>query len=352
LLSELLLANQGDAASAPAGGGDRVGRFIVLECIGVGGMGLVFRAYDPSLDRKIALKLMRAEPGSNDGRDRVQREAMALARVSHPNVVTIFDVGEFDGQTYIAMELVEGGSLRAWLAERPRTQREILAAFRQAGEGLAAAHAVGLVHRDFKPENVLIGSDGRPRVTDFGLARISAGAGPPAAEEPSSVSSLDATITATGAMVGTPAYMAPEQHLGHTADERSDQFSFCVALYDALTGARPVVVGVDSPERVEVIIPDGSRHPSPRLRDPLLRGLECAATARYPSMEALLEALRVGSTEPAIAESPAPLSGPPGVSIALRGDGSAVGFYRNVFISVWYAPATLEKLALLRLAGC
>jgi serine/threonine protein kinase len=149
--------------------GDVVDKFIVLEEVGAGGMGLVLAAYDPGLDRKVALKLHRAEQAGDVDRMRLEREAQAMARVVHPNVVTVYQAGIAGGQLFVAMELVDGGTLRAWLRARRRGWREVLDAFLQAGRGLAAAHRAGLVHRDFKPDNVLVGVDGRVRVTDFGL---------------------------------------------------------------------------------------------------------------------------------------------------------------------------------------
>src|SRR5258706_9744405 len=154
--------------------GDRVGRYLVLSSLGAGGMGVVFSAYDPQLDRKVALKLLRGNLGANakEARTRLQREAQAIAQLSHPNVVAVYDVGTTDdGDIYVAMEFVEGDTLTTWLRRWPRTWREILEIFLQAGRGLYAAHSVGLLHRDFKPDNVLVGGDGRVRVTDFGLAR-------------------------------------------------------------------------------------------------------------------------------------------------------------------------------------
>jgi hypothetical protein len=279
LLSELLLEGQ-DVTASTLGigeGGTRVGRYVVLDCIGLGGMGVVFRAYDPALDRKIALKLMRAEIDLADGHGRVRQEAMALARVSHPNVVTIHDVGEVGAQTYIAMELIEGGSLRDWLAERPRAGRDILAIFRQAGEGLAAAHAAGLVHRDFKPDNLMVHSDGRVRVTDFGLARLRV-----ASERFEVASEVERSREA-----GTPAYMSPEQRAGGIADQRSDQFSFCLSLQEALLGYRT------SGDKRELVSPHGKgRRRVPRwLRSILLRGLSPRPEDRFPSMRALLDSI-------------------------------------------------------------
>src|SRR6185503_5153712 len=215
--------------------GETVGRYVVLECIGSGSMGIVYTGQDPDLGRRVALKVLRSDSagGSSGGaRRRMLREAQAMARLSHPNVVTIYDVGMHGDEVFLAMELIDGGTLREWLRRARRSWREIVAVFRRAAEGLAAAHAVGLVHRDFKPDNVLVGNDGRVCVTDFGLARPSAAASAERLAEPPP-QGID-SMTRTGAIVGTPAYMAPEQIEGGAADERSDLFAFCVAFYEAL----------------------------------------------------------------------------------------------------------------------
>jgi eukaryotic-like serine/threonine-protein kinase len=230
--------------------GDRVGRYLVLSTLGAGGMGMVFAAYDPQLDRKIALKVLRTNLGANtaDARKRLKREAQAIARLNHPNVVGVYDVGTTTSgeDVYIAMEFVEGDTLTTWLKRYPRTWREILEVFAQAGRGLMAAHSVGLLHRDFKPDNVLVGSDGRVRVTDFGLARSLFGfedsnRGPTAMADAAKLMHVD--LTATGTVLGTPRYMPPEQLQGPNIDARSDQFSFCVALYEALYSKHPLADG-------------------------------------------------------------------------------------------------------------
>ncbi|MHB8878701.1 MAG: protein kinase domain-containing protein, partial [Myxococcaceae bacterium] len=231
-------------ATAPATmpKGASIGRYIVIEVLGIGGMGVVYAAYDPQLDRKVALKLLRpdVEPagGAEESRLRLIREARAAARLSHPNVVAVHEVGTVDDQVYVAMEYVDGGTLTSWVAERLRPWREIVEVFVRAGRGLATAHAAGLVHRDFKLENVLIGKDGRVRVTDFGLARLE-GESAPAVAVGVSPALFEPGLTRSGMVMGTPAYMAPEQLRGGKADARSDQFSFCVALYMALYGQRP-----------------------------------------------------------------------------------------------------------------
>src|SRR5690606_26896798 len=202
-------------------------------------MGVVYVAHDRELDRRVALKVLKGT-GDQEALLRLQREGQAMARVTHPNVITVHEAGIQGRLVFLAQELLDGGSLRQWL-EQPRSQHEILGKFIAAGRGLAAAHAAGLVHRDFKPDNVLLGVDGRVRVSDFGLARSLAGLETVPHRPPDSVAGTTrdvahspmATMTRTGAVMGTPLYMSPEQHRGEPADERSDQFSFCVALYQA-----------------------------------------------------------------------------------------------------------------------
>ncbi|HEX8951700.1 MAG TPA: serine/threonine-protein kinase, partial [Polyangia bacterium] len=324
----------------PLARGTAVWRYLLLDPIGQGGMGVVYKAYDPDLDRTIALKLMRAgDIDAGQLRERLLREAQALARLQHPNVVAVHDVGTFHGDVFIAMELVAGPTLRAWLKAQPRRPREVLDVFLEAGKGLAAAHRAGLVHRDFKPDNVILGDDGRVRVVDFGLARtaihdtVSDGATPAPASElevtsvgraasplprpappsapapaapasavgatpslPSGTNLLASPLTHAGAVVGTPRFMAPEQHLGAGADERADQFSFCVSLYHALYGAFPFE-GDTTEQMIDRVLagrvsepPPGSKVPR-WLRQVLLKGLAREADQRYPSVEALLAAL-------------------------------------------------------------
>jgi tetratricopeptide (TPR) repeat protein/predicted Ser/Thr protein kinase len=307
---------------------DRVGRFIPLKVLGQGGMGVVFAAYDPGLDRKVALKLL-ATGESTDletGRVRLLREAQAMARVSHPHVIPVFEVGTWGEQVFVAMEFVDGGTLRSWLEERPRSWREVLEKFLAAGQGLAAAHAAGVVHRDFKPANVLVSQGGRVYVTDFGLARrVSA----PLIEEmaarreqvaaPGGTLALDEPLTAHGLVMGTPNYMSPEQFRGEVLDARSDQFSFCAALYRALYNARPfdpnrmseAAAGRDparaqagSSVQATVNLRSGGAAPAFLIQEPpheakvpawvrsaVMRGLSLHPDGRFPSMEALLEAL-------------------------------------------------------------
>ncbi|MCH9681573.1 MAG: serine/threonine protein kinase, partial [Deltaproteobacteria bacterium] len=293
--------------------GQRLGHFRLLERIGQGGMGTVFAAYDERLKRKVALKLIRGQPDIVR-RERMLREAQAMATLSHPNVVTVYEADEIDEQLYLAMELIDGQSLRQWAKGRP--WREVLTAYIQAGRGLAAAHAVGLVHRDFKPDNVMVatGPDGsvQSRVLDFGLARRAVGtptpavpmlpadASPGSMAEPAATPSDDdpsLELTSTGEQVGTPAYMAPEQLLGHPTTPRSDQFSFCIALFEAIHGHRPFPhVHGDALSRAVlsgVLRPAPSTSRVPRwVHAPIERGLAQDPDHRHPSMDALLTALQ------------------------------------------------------------
>ncbi len=277
--------------------GDKVGRYLVLSTLGTGGMGVVFSAYDPQLDRKVALKLLRAglQIPTKDAQKRLRREAQAIAQLSHPNVVAVYDVGTEDDDLYIAMEFVEGDTLTTWLKKYPRTWREIVDVFLQAGKGLVAAHGTGLLHRDFKPDNVLVGGDGRVRVTDFGLARSmmvdpESGRGP----TPVLASTLSSSLTATGTVLGTPRYMPPEQLTGPDIDARADQFSFCVALYEALYGQHPLpgATSVSMHEKGDKALPppDGTKIPASIARA-VLRGLERDRVKRWPTMALLMSEL-------------------------------------------------------------
>ncbi|HEY3360041.1 MAG TPA: serine/threonine-protein kinase [Polyangia bacterium] len=310
-LADTLAASPADRAAAGSSvveTGTQVGRLVVLNKLGEGGTAVLYVAYDRELDRKVALKFMRPNPQHSRSekltaaRARLMREAQALARLNHPNVVAVHDVGTFGEQVFIAESFVDGADLRVWAQMHPRTLREILAVFAQAGRGLAAAHAAGLVHRDFKPENVLIGHDGRVQVTDFGLARA---AGEVPVIEPiqalgatlaDSAGLLSTPLTQTGTLMGTPAYMAPEQHLGQAADVRTDQFNFCVSLYELLYGERPFI-GETVGELARQVT-QGKVRPAPKdtrvpawLRRVVLRGLRPDPAERYPSMDVLLDAL-------------------------------------------------------------
>ena len=274
-----------------------IGRFLVLHLIGAGAMGLVFAAYDPDLDRKVALKLLRRTEGRETDaaltQDRLRAEAKSMARLSHPNIVPLYEVGRYGDGLFMAMELIDGITLRRWLDSQSRPRGEILDVFVQAGRGLAGAHAAGIVHRDFKPENVLVGHDGRVRVTDFGLARSMQRDEAPWADEEIRSNSYSAR---SGVILGTPAYMAPEQHRGLPADARADQFSFAVALYQALYQQHPFG-DPRSPQFAESVLngrvappPSGSRIPE-WLRRALLRALCADPGERYPTMGQLLMAL-------------------------------------------------------------
>jgi serine/threonine protein kinase len=215
----------------------QVGRYRLSRALGAGAMGEVWAAHDPQLDREVAVKILRVEASdAPDVAERLLREARALARLDHPNVVRVYDAGEEGGRPFLVMALVEGRTLRAWLNERARPPGEILEVFQGAGRGLAAAHRAGIVHRDFKPENVFIDGAMRVVVGDFGLARQGAAPDEPAAP---GAEARPPTVTRTGAFIGTPAYMAPEQLAQKPADARSDQFAFAVALWEALSGRRP-----------------------------------------------------------------------------------------------------------------
>ncbi|HEY1905651.1 MAG TPA: serine/threonine-protein kinase [Myxococcaceae bacterium] len=254
--------------------GTNLGRYVLLDPVGRGGMGVVYSAFDPELDRKVAIKFLRPGRGANRpaARPQLLAEAQAVARLSHPNIVTVHDVGTFDGEVFFAMEYVKGETLRR--AQRPGLTglRHTLALYTAAGEGLAAAHHAGMVHGDFKPENVLVGEDGRVRVTDFGLAR--------------------AVQEHAPRFAGTPAYMAPEHWHGHPPDVRSDQYSFCLALLEAFDGRRPEEVEEASPSHPPDPVSLRRRTLPARLSRVLARGLAVDPTQRWPSMEALLDALR------------------------------------------------------------
>ena len=299
-------------AGAPPKVGATLGRYKIERTLGEGGMGVVHAAFDPDLERRVALKVLRTDGGDDQARQRLLREARAMARLTHPNVVTVHEVGSANGRDYVAMELVDGETLADWLRAAKRDPDEILATFVAAGRGLAAAHAAGLVHRDFKPHNVLRRRDGRISVTDFGLARgvdaagsgleatMRIAAGVAAEHTPSSLSGL----TATGSVLGTPAYMAPEQWGGGTIGPAADQFAFCVALWEALTGERPfrgntieelkqAVRG--GPEKL-----DTSKLPR-RVRRALCRGLDPDPDKRWPSIDALLAAIARDRRRPYVA---------------------------------------------------
>lgn len=303
--TETLLPGQPRSLDAPAPvetfeRGAAFGRYVILDFVGKGGMGVVYTAYDPELDRRVALKLLRPDRDRPEGRSasrlRLLREAQAIARLSHPNVITVHDAGSSGDRVFVAMEYVEGRTLRHWLEKERPSWREILDRFLLAGRGLAAAHEAGLIHRDFKPDNVLLGEDGRVRVVDFGLARAAGEPEEARREESGSGALLDSPLTQFGVALGTPAYMAPEQLRGEPSDARSDQFSFCVALWEALYGQRPFP-GADSKAVAAAMAsgtvreaPAGTRVPG-RLREALLRGLNADPARRHESMGDLLRVL-------------------------------------------------------------
>ncbi len=339
--------NTDDHVSEPLARGASIGRYVVLGLLGRGGMGEVYAAFDPELDRKVAVKLLRAriENGvsNSEGRQRTLREAQAIARLSHPNVVTVFDVGTFGEQVFIAMEFVDGHTASYWVQAQPRTWQEVMKVYLVAGRGLQAAHEKGLVHRDFKPENVMVARDGEVRVMDFGLAREIEGRAtrngpvttttvkfgdmrtdggtivlnqpkpeaPPVSlanddgivremqdtqPSPGNADLFGARLTRTGAIMGTPAYMAPEQFFKAATDARSDQFSFCVTLYEALYGERPFP-GNNIQTLVGNIVQGNIRPPPAGTKVPawvrkiLLRGLRPTPAERFPSMAELLKSL-------------------------------------------------------------
>lgn len=277
--------------------GDAIGRYVILGVVGQGSMGIVFSAYDPQLDRRVAIKLL--HPGVDQvdhfAQCRLVREAQVMASVSHPNIVQVYDASSVRGRFFMAMEYVDGCNLRTWLGRAPRTVPQILQIFRQAGEGLAAAHAAGIVHRDFKPANVLVDRLGRAKVVDFGLSRRRGHSELPRSGEPLSSAAVD--ITMSGWLMGTPQYMAPEQFAGETGDVRSDQYAFCVALYEALYEQPPFegddLEAIASCKQSQAAL----QRPTTAVEIPdalwiaLRRGLACNPAERFPSMRALLDAL-------------------------------------------------------------
>ncbi|HET9622351.1 MAG TPA: serine/threonine-protein kinase [Kofleriaceae bacterium] len=283
------------APAAPAAVGSRLGRFQILCELGAGGMGIVYAAIDPDLQRRVALKLVR-DVANREAKERLLREARAMARLTHPNVVTVYEVGTIGDRDFIAMELIRGESLMRWLRATRPTPAEIVDAFIAAGRGLAAAHAAGIVHRDFKPHNVLRSAAGRVTVTDFGLARqshddaqvgmLSTLAGLPLED--------DDSLTGHDVVLGTPTYMAPEQWSRTTITPAADQFAYCVALWEALSGERPYVGTTLDDLRARIQRgPAGladANIPRP-LRELLRRGLDPDAGARWPSMDALIARL-------------------------------------------------------------
>ncbi len=278
---------------------DRIGRFAVLRRIGAGGMGTVYSAYDEQLDRKVAVKIINARNATDTAQLRLKREAQAMARLSHPNVITVHEVGEVDGKVFVAMEFIHGDSLDAWIRTHPGW-REVLEVFIQAGRGIDATHHAGLVHRDLKPHNIMRAEDGSVKVLDFGLARTEGD--PTPSPEPAELgldesgTAFDDPLTRTGALVGTPAYMAPEIIRGTPADPRSDQFGFCVALFEALYRCPPFEAP-SLPELLKNVLEHRLR-PAPAstgvpawVHRIVVRGLSLEPRHRWPSMLALVDAL-------------------------------------------------------------
>ena len=340
------IASSEDAPLEPPSGA-KIQRYVVVEKIGYGGMSVVYKAYDPELNRRVAIKLLRPKGGAGTGgttaRLRLVREAQALAQLSHPNVIAVHDVGTWEEHVFLAMEFVEGRSLRQWLREEKRKIPEILEQFIAAGRGLSATHHGGLIHRDFKPDNVMVGDDGRVRVVDFGLARpndvnaplataaaIAEASGVTPAPQSTAFSSsssssgmrsdrqspskdgtpvpfaltgessrdaiLNRALTMVGSVAGTPAFMSPEQHCGLQVDARTDQFSFCVSLFFALYRRLPFV-GATTQEYRDAICggkvqtpPSAAKVPA-RVRRALLRGLRVDPADRFASMDELLDEL-------------------------------------------------------------
>ena len=295
-----------------------VSRYQVVRPIGAGGAGVVYEAYDPQLGRRIALKMVKplqADTGAK-GSGRLLREARAMARLSHPNVVNVHDAGIFDGLVFVAMEYVDGSTVASWLAQERRGWREVVQIFVEAGLGLAAAHAAGLIHRDFKPENVLIGNDGRVRVTDFGLARAidlldsppTVDKQPPPPGDRGSARPTSLTVTEAGMLAGTPAYMAPEQFQEGRADERTDQYNFCASLYVALYGQRPFAAATGEPLTLPALarkvmagdfrIPDDDRSVPAPVFAVVRRGLSLSPSHRFAAMTDLLADLGATLSHP------------------------------------------------------
>ncbi|HEY5937636.1 MAG TPA: tetratricopeptide repeat protein [Kofleriaceae bacterium] len=271
--------------------GSRIGRFVVERTLGAGGMGVVFLAHDPELDRKVAIKVLHPELWEAAGAEvRLKREAQAMAKLSHPNIVPVFDVGTHGNQLVLTMEYVDGVTLDVWCRETKPPWRAVLAACIAAGRGLAAAHAGGVIHRDFKPQNVLHGKDGRIVVTDFGLARSVGDVASDVGETTGATANLG--ITRTGTVMGTPAFMAPEQFAGKPADEKSDQWNYCATVYRLLHG-EPAFPGTTFAELAHEVTTGAPREPSkteipPWVRRVLVRGLQRDPAQRYPAMTAVL----------------------------------------------------------------
>jgi predicted Ser/Thr protein kinase len=319
---------------------EHIDRYRIERRLGAGAMGVVYAAHDPELARPVAVKVLRAGGSA----DRMRREAQALAKLTHANVVAVYDVGDHAGQTFVTMALVDGDNLRTWLAT-PRTTPQIVDAITQAARGVAAAHRAGIVHRDIKPDNIFVARTGEVLVGDFGLAR--------SGERPSlNASAPVGELTEAGALVGTPAYMAPEQVDGD-ASEASDQFALCVTAWEALYGTRPFT-GNTMGELVAAMRagpppePETRKVPSP-VRTAIRRGLAADPAARHPSVSALIAAL---SRRPARWPYVAGAAALAGVAVAavalLRPDPEQVALARCDALqppSAWSAPERERVLA-------
>ncbi len=317
--------------------------------LGHGGQGVVYEAHDPELDRNVAIKLLAAGPGRRDAKARLLREAMALARLSHPNVVGIHHVGQCTEGVYLVTQLVDGSTLSAWLRAR-RSWREIVDVFVAAGRGLLAAHQRGIVHRDFKPTNVLVGTDGVARLLDFGLARDAAHHEP--GTESRAWDPTAASVTLDGHVMGTPAYMAPEQHEGKPATAAADQYAFCIALFEALWGARPFtardVANLATQKRTGALeFPRHDRLPRP-LRAIVAKGLRPRPEERWPSMRDLVTALeRVASPRRRVWRSVALVGGFAAVmgwAVRADGDPPLACATSDAWTEVW-SPSRASALA-------
>lgn len=269
---------------------DEIGRFSVVGRLGSGGMGQVFEAYDRELDRRVAVKVLHEHAvGSPTGTTRLLREAQAIAKLSHPNVVGVYDVGRHRDEVYIAMEFIQGQTLTDWLRETPRSWTEVVRIFAAVAEGLQAMHALGILHRDLKPDNILVDHTGRARIIDFGLARALGNTDDPdESTTPAGEGLLGVQLTRTGAMAGTPRYMSPEQFRRASLTPSSDQFSYCVTLFEALYDQSPFDGDTVRARATSVLsgeLQEPRRRDVPReLLDVLRRGLRVEADARWLSM--------------------------------------------------------------------
>ncbi|MEZ4449368.1 MAG: serine/threonine-protein kinase [Nannocystaceae bacterium] len=341
----------------------RIGRYAILRRLAEGAMGAVYVAYDEHLDRKVAIKVVRAMgQRSADVYDRMLREAQGLARLNHPNVVHIYEADVHEGRVYLVMELIEGVTLREWTRQGPRSRAELLRRCVEAGRGLAAAHGAGLVHRDFKPDNVMVGADGRVRVLDFGLVRAESESQVDAALRVSvdrslfsSSASLSSEITVAHTLIGTPAYMSPEQHMRQPADVRSDIFAFAVVLYEALLGVRPFG-GKEQGEIMRAVLSQELSEPADGRRLPrwlhrvILRGLALAPGDRWQTMDEFLAAL---ARDPArtrrrivagLAIAGGLAAGAAAIVTATRGEAEACSGGEAMIAEVW-GPSQANALA-------